>query len=32
VKLRQGTAIKGAALSGLIEVAYSDIKVRVETL
>src|SRR5277367_793042 len=30
VKLRQGTAIKGAALSGLIEVAYSDIKVRVE--
>jgi hypothetical protein len=30
VKLRPGTAINGAALSSLIEMAYSDIKARVE--
>ena len=30
VKLRPGTAINAAALSRLIEVAYSDIKARVE--
>ena len=30
VKLRPGTAIDAAALSTLIEIAYSDIKVRVE--
>jgi hypothetical protein len=30
VKLRPGTAINAAALSGLIDAAYSDIKVRVE--
>ena len=30
VKLRSGTAINGAALSTLIETAYSDIKARVE--
>ncbi len=30
VKLRPGTAIDGASLSGLIEMAYSDIKARVE--
>ena len=30
VKLRQGTAIDAASLSGLIEAAYSDIKARVE--
>jgi hypothetical protein len=30
VKLRPGTAINGAALSRLIDAAYSDIKARVE--
>jgi len=30
VKLRPGTPINSAALSKLIETAYSDIKVRVE--
>jgi hypothetical protein len=30
VKLRPGTAIDTASLSGLIEVAYSDIKARIE--
>jgi len=30
VKLRLGTATNGAALSRLIEAAYSDIKTRVE--
>jgi hypothetical protein len=30
VKVRQGTAINDAALSTLIDAAYSDIKVRVE--
>ena len=30
VKLRPGTATNAAALSGLIETAYSDIKARVE--
>ena len=30
VKLRPGTAISAAALGGLIEAAYSDIKARVE--
>jgi hypothetical protein len=30
VKLRPGTAINAAALSGLINAAYSDIKARVE--
>jgi len=32
VKLRPGTAINAAALSRLIEVAYSDIKARVENV
>jgi hypothetical protein len=30
VKLKPGTATNGAALSRLIELAYSDIKARVE--
>ena len=30
VKLRPGTATNAAALSGLIDAAYSDIKARVE--
>jgi hypothetical protein len=30
VKLRPGTATNAAALSSLIDVAYSDIKARVE--